>query len=179
MTRVVVTDPFADPNSVSFVGGDTNTDGKLDLSETWTYSAKHTVTQGEIDAGANLVNTANESDSQGENSRSSATTLVDQDHSLAIAKVASTTPSDSTDTNQADHAGQVINYMINVTNTGNETLTVVVMTDPTADTNTLTLHDALPISDGKLDLSETWTYSAKHTVTQGEIDAGANLVNTA
>src|SRR5947199_9869820 len=57
LTGVVVTDPFADPNSVSFVGGDTNTDGKLDLTETWTYSAKHTVTQGEIGRATNREKT--------------------------------------------------------------------------------------------------------------------------
>src|SRR5439155_1646502 len=154
----------------------TNTDGKLDLSETWTYSAKHTVTQGEIDAGANLVRSEERRVGKGDTGWSSATTLVDKDHSLAIAKAASTTPSDSTDTNQADHAGQVINYTIKVTNTGNVTQAGVGVPDPYVTAVNMSALPSYTNTDGKLDLSETWTYSAKHTVTQGEIDAGANLV---
>ncbi len=32
------------------MSGDTNSDGKLDLTETWTYTCSHTVTQAEIDS---------------------------------------------------------------------------------------------------------------------------------
>src|SRR5205823_1036941 len=45
LTTVVVTDDNGTPGSVAddfsptFVGGDTNNDGKLDVTETWTYQA--------------------------------------------------------------------------------------------------------------------------------------------
>ena len=41
------------------------------------------------------------------------------------------------------------------------------------------LAAATPTSDGLLDVGETWTYTAAHTVTQAELDSGAALVNVA
>ena len=55
---VVVTDDNLTPGNTSddfnpsFTGGDTDNDGLLDVGETWTYTATHTVTQAELDAGA-------------------------------------------------------------------------------------------------------------------------------
>src|SRR5260370_2950186 len=46
-----------------------------------------------------------------------------------ISKSFTTTPTDPADANQADHVGQAINYTVVVTNTGNETLTGVAVTD--------------------------------------------------
>jgi hypothetical protein len=34
-------------------------------------------------------------------------------------------------------------------------------------------------NDNLLEVGETWAYTASHTVTQAEIDAGGNIVNTA
>ena len=54
---VVVTDDNLTPGNTSddfnpsFTGGDTDGDSLLDVSETWTYTATHTVTQAELDAG--------------------------------------------------------------------------------------------------------------------------------
>ena len=42
----------------AFNVGDTDQDNLLDVSETWQYTASHTVTQAELDAGTALVNTA-------------------------------------------------------------------------------------------------------------------------
>ena len=56
MTGITVTDPKCNAAPV-YVSGDTNTDNKLDLSETWIYSCSHTVTQAEVNAGGNLSNT--------------------------------------------------------------------------------------------------------------------------
>ena len=52
--NVTVNDPFA---TATYVSGD-NGDHILQANETWTYTATHIVTQGEIDAGVQLVNTA-------------------------------------------------------------------------------------------------------------------------
>ena len=171
LTGVSVTDPFADPGSLQFVGGDTDNDGKLDLTETWTYSATHTVTQGEINNGANLVNTAFADTDQTGPKNDDATTTVSQNPDFSIAK-------DATESS-VDHAGAVIHYTIVLHNTGNVDLTGVSVTDPFADPGSLQFVGGDTDNDGKLDLTETWTYSATHTVSQHEMNAGANLVNTA
>ena len=54
---VVVTDDNRTPGNTSddfnpsFTGGDTDGDSLLDVGETWTYTATHTVTQAELDSG--------------------------------------------------------------------------------------------------------------------------------
>src|SRR6185503_12203639 len=56
-------------------------------------------------------------------------------------------------------------------NTGNTTLTGVVVTDPNADPGSIALVADAASADGELDVGETWTYTAAHTVTQAEIDS--------
>ena len=71
-----------------------------------------------------------------------------------------------------DAAGDVINYTITVANTGNTTLTGVVVTDPNADAGSIVRGaDVVGDNDGLLEVGETWTYTAAHTVTQAEIDS--------
>ena len=60
LSGITVSDPNCDAAPVSGSSGDANTDGKLQTTETWTYSCSHTVTQAEIDAddgGTDLDNT--------------------------------------------------------------------------------------------------------------------------
>ena len=69
---VVVTDDnltpgnAADDFSPALIGGDTDSDGLLDVGETWTYTASHQVTQAELDAGADLVNVATATGTRGD-----------------------------------------------------------------------------------------------------------------
>ena len=48
----------SDDFNPSFTGGDTDRDNLLDVGETWPYTASHTVTQAELDAGTPIVNMA-------------------------------------------------------------------------------------------------------------------------
>ena len=68
--------------------------------------------------------------------------------------------------------GRRINYTITVANTGNTTLTGVMVTDPNADAGSIVRGaDAVGDNDGLLEVGETWAYTAAHTVTQAEIDS--------
>ena len=78
-------------------------------------------------------------------------------------------------------SGQVLGYTIVVTNTGNQTLTGVNTTDllPNGLAGTLTGPTESISTNGQLNVGETWTYTINYTVSQANIDAGSNLVNTA
>ena len=81
-------------------------------------------------------------------------------------------------------AGELINYTITVANTGNTTLTGVVVTDPYADAGSIVRGaDVVGDNDALLEVGETWGYTAAHTVTQAEIDSNGggdgDLENTA
>ena len=170
LTGVTVNDPFI--SNLTLVADAATADGELDVGETWHYTATHEVTQAEIDAGGNIVNVATADSDQTGPDTDDASIPVEQLPSLNIVKDASV-PGGT-----ADHAGEVISYTIAVENTGNQTLTGVVVSDPFIN-NSLTLVADAASADGKLDVGETWHYTATHEVTQAEIDAGGNIVNVA
>ena len=200
LTNVVVTDTLADVGSIeavdldndTFNDGDTNADGVLDIGETWLYTAYHTVTQDEIDAGGNY-DSDDPADGVLDSLRNVATVNADStngsvtDDDDAVVEVCQnphiTVDKTATPTGDcADVAGELINYSISVTNDGNVTLDTVVVTDTLADSGSVeavdldndTFNDGDTDADGKLDVGETWLYTAYHTVTQDEIDAGGN-----
>ncbi len=153
-----------------------NPDGQLEVGETWTYTISYTVSQPEIDAGADLVNTATVSTTQVPGPTSdTATTPVSGTPSLTIVKTQTGGP------NPVTAAGQVIDYTIVVENTGNVTQTGVTTSDtlPDGSAGTLIGPTESMNADGQLEVGETWTYTISYTVSQPEIDAGADLVNTA
>ncbi|TMJ01358.1 MAG: DUF11 domain-containing protein [Alphaproteobacteria bacterium] len=183
LTGVTVSDPSV--SSLNYLSGDTDGDNKLDLTETWTYTASHTVTQAEIDNGGvvdpmlTYDNTASVTTDQGTaapnpdpdaNASASASVPIVQNPHLTLVKSASV--ADGT----ANAAGDVINYTINVTNDGNMTLTHLGVSDPSVSGLAPVLSGGFNAGDtdhdGKVDLGETWQYTASHTVTQADIDNG-------
>ena len=201
LTNVVVTDDFADLGSIeevdedndTFNDGDTNEDGKLNPGETWQYTAYHTVTQADIDNNGNYdssdppdgindvlrnvatVNADSEQTDSTVTDSDDATVEVCQDPKLGIEKSA------TVDGDCVDTVGEKVNYTILVTNEGNVGLENVVVTDDMADLGSLDgdadndgFIDGDTDEDGVLDLTETWTYTAYHTVTQEDIDNNGN-----
>jgi len=169
LTGVTVADPFI--SNLALVADAASADGELDVGETWSYTASHVVTQAEIDAGAPIVNLATADSSQTGPDTDDASVTVEQAPSLNIVKDASVAGG------TANAAGEVISYAISVQNTGNQTLTGVVVSDPFISNLALVANDAS--ADGELDVGETWSYTASHVVTQAEIDAGNPIVNLA
>jgi uncharacterized repeat protein (TIGR01451 family) len=173
LTGVTLEDPFA--TTVSAKTESLSNNNILDVGETWSYTATHTVTQAEIDAGKILTNVATGDTEQTTPKSDDATTPVVQTPNFTIAKdVTSVTGGAGL---SADSAGDVINYSIVLTNTGNQSLTGVTLEDPFA--TTVSAKTESLSNNNILDVGETWSYTATHTVTQAEIDAGKILTNVA
>lgn len=83
----------------------------------------------------------------------------------------------SSTTTAITHAGQIVDYSFAVTNTGNQVLSGLTVTDPKCD-STPTYISGDTNADSKLQTTETWTYTCNHTVSADELTAGGNLVNT-
>ena len=84
----------------------------------------------------------------------------------------------------ADVAGEVINYAIAVSNTGNTALTGITVTDPSVSNLAAVLSAGFNVGDtnqdNQLSAGETWQYTASHTVTQDDIDSdggGDGVIN--
>jgi uncharacterized repeat protein (TIGR01451 family) len=162
--------------SGGFNAGDIDHDGKIDIGETWQYSASHTVTQAEMDAGGNISNTASVTTAQNASDSDSASVTVEQHPHIVLDKTA-TVPGGTA------NAGEVISYAITITNDGNVTLTNAVVSDPSVSNLAPVVSGGFNAGDadhdGKVDVGETWQYSASHTVTQAEFDGGGTINNTA
>ncbi|MEZ4830966.1 MAG: hypothetical protein R2873_03005 [Caldilineaceae bacterium] len=166
LTAVTVSDPLI--ANLSGPVGDNDNDGELDVDETWTYTGTYTVQQADIDnnggGDGDIDNTATVSSDQLPDATDDVTVLVTQNPAYAINKTATLADGGTA----ADAAGDVINYTIVVTNTGNTSLTGVTVSDP------LIATLAGPVeslnSDGVLEVGETWTYTGSYTVTQADID---------
>ena len=157
LTGVTVTDPsvsdLAPVVSGGFNSGDTDHDNQLDVGETWQYTASHTVTQDDLDTdggGDGIIENTVTVDSNGDPARfgDGIRARSSSGASLEVVKTA--------DVSSVDAAGDVINYTINVTNTGNVTLTGLEVHDPQFDVVTPVLGDPGP-RDAAAAVGRCWT----------------------
>jgi large repetitive protein len=88
--------------------------------------------------------------------------------------------------NPVTTAGQTITYTITVDNTGNASLTTIVVTDTLllgTSSRTLTTGPTRTAGDTNnnniMEASETWTYTATYVVTQADLNSTGNFSNTA
>jgi uncharacterized repeat protein (TIGR01451 family)/gliding motility-associated-like protein len=173
ITNPVVTDPNADTGP-TYVSGDSNTDGILDVGEVWTYEASHTVTQADMDTGS-FTNSATADGTPAAGTLSPETSTIttpgDQNPDWTVEKINTNTPSEFT------NAGDVLTYDIVVTNSGNISISGINVYDPQANSGP-TYSSGDVANTGILDVGESWTYAATYTVTQADVDAGG-YTNTA
>jgi len=161
------------PN-LTLTSGDTSNPGNLDVGEAWTYTGSHIVTQADIDAGS-YSNTATATGTPsggtlptGKESPLSSNTLdipAIPDPELEIQKSSNNQP--------YSQIGQVLNYRIRVTNSGNVTITNLVVTDPDADPPGPVYSTGDLGNDQIMAPGETWIYNAQHTIVQDDLDAGS------
>ena len=161
----------------AYSAGDSNSNGAVDIGETWTYRATYTATQANIDNGSPILNSVSVRTAEITTPQAAtATTAISANPAMLITKTA--TPS------TANAAGQVITYSINLVNVGNVTLDGIALSDRiTQGATTRAAPTPTRVSgDGnandRLDVGESWTYSASYTVTQADINTGGNLLNT-
>ncbi len=153
--------------------GDTDSDTKLDVTETHVYSCTSIpVTQAEVDT-ESVDNNVSVSGAPSGGTLAPAVddlqTLITATPSWTLDKTSSSTPTAKDD---------VVVYSFSLANTGNVTVSAVTLADAKCDVAPTTPDSGDSNSDNKLDTTEVWVYSCNHTVTQTEIDAGS-VNNTA
>ncbi|HNJ64097.1 MAG TPA: hypothetical protein PLK16_12295, partial [Saprospiraceae bacterium] len=176
LTNIVVTDIMPDGNNapVGSPAESLNMDGELEVGEIWTYTLSYTVSQDDIDNGNPLINNVSVTTNENPDPKTdNETTPIGQQPSFTVVKTQTNGPSPVT------AAGQVIGYTIVVENTGNVSLTNIVVNDvmPDGSNGILSLPIESGLADGILNVGESWTYTTSYTVTQSDIDDGSPLVN--
>jgi Calx-beta domain len=170
LTALTITDALfqgAAPRTLTsgpaYSSGDTDADGEIDATETWTYSATYAVTQSNIDTGTTFSNTAifdtAETASQLSNA---ATTTITQTPAITLDKTA--------DTAGPLTVGQTINYSYLVTNTGNITVAGVDVNETAFNGNGTPVPAPAPTGSTTLLPGQSVTFIASYIVTQADID---------
>ncbi|WP_313115413.1 DUF7507 domain-containing protein, partial [Aequorivita sediminis] len=181
ISNVVVTDVMI--ATISGPTGDTNNDGKLDVSEIWEFTGSYVVTAQDIINGQ-VINTA-EVTGEAEASTpfpvsgsDTETVNLCQNAEMSIVKSTSSATTDCINF----IIGDTIDYEFVVTNEGDVDIEDVVITDPLFESPnpivTINLVSGDLNNDGILNVGEVWTFEATYTIDQDNIDAGS-IVNTA
>ena len=163
LTSITVADPACDA-APAYVSGDTGSDSRLGVGETWTYSCGRTVTQDEMDAGGDLSNTVSADSAQTGPDTDSLDIPISQHPALTIVK-------SITGSHTFTAVGDVISYAYLVTNSGNVTIGGPIAVED--DRTTVTCPDTEALASGA-----AVTCSATYAITQADLDA-ASVTNTA
>ena len=174
---VVFDDPRCDVEPTAPDSGDTDADGKLDLTETWIYHCSHVITAGDPDPFENTACVTG-TDVLGGTDEDCDTTITDVlDPAIHIEKTVRVGGGAFGESVKA-HVGETLEYRFEVTNTGDVPLEVT-LSDPKCDSGTISGPAGDSDSDGKLDLTETWVYTCSHRLTSADLAAGSDFPNVA
>ncbi|HEY9613466.1 DUF7507 domain-containing protein, partial [Allocoleopsis sp.] len=191
LTGVTVNDPLLGGALTSYTG-DSNSNSKLDVGETWTYSGSYTVTQADLDKGGSILNTAIGDTTQTVSKSDTETVPVSQNPAIAINKV-TVYGTQSGDGLTGVTAGTPISWKYTVTNPGNVSLSnVTVKDDNGTPTNAADDFTATPQlsggfnvgdtnKDGKLNPGESWTFTYSGTAVAGSytnIGTASGIIGT-
>jgi hypothetical protein len=169
LSSVGVADSVAGVNP-TYLTGDTNSDSKLETGETWFYSATGTVGIGQYgNTGTASGSFTDDAGHTGSDTASDTSSYFGANPQIKIDKT-TTGYISASNTTTGDGisvlAGYGVSWTYTVTNIGNVALSGVAVTDNQSGVApTYVSGDAN--SDGKLDLTETWRYTASGTAVYG------------
>ena len=180
LINTILNDPMLG-GTIALNSGDTDNDSQLDVGETWIYTANYSLTQNDIDTGS----ISNQATVNGETTQGATVSDLSDDNSpieddptqtslcqsAGIALIKTGTFNDE-DTDGCSDIGETITYTFIVTNTGNTSITNVILNDPMLG-GTITLASGDVDNDNRLDINETWNYSANYSITQTDINTGS------
>jgi len=166
----------------SLMSGDTDSDGQLDVAETWVYQATYVIGQTDLDAGGSFSSTAVFDTAETNSQSSQLSVAVSQLPELSIDKSANFTV-DAGVPGQAD-AGDVVTYTFTVSNNGNITIENVTVSDSHNGYGTPLVpgnENGISTSNGSTDAAvngswdvlkpgDTVSFSAQYTAVQSDID---------
>jgi large repetitive protein len=154
----------------AYTSGDTDSDGAIDIGETWVYAASYTVPQADLDATGNFTNTATYDTAQTSALASNTvTTAVTRTPSLAVDKYwAFANPGDDADGDGFADVGDIITYYYDVTNNGNVTLTGLNVND--THNGSGSLGPITPASVASLAPSAATQFTSTYVAVQDDID---------
>ncbi|WP_432816603.1 DUF7507 domain-containing protein [Sulfitobacter sp. JB4-11] len=156
-------------SSAALQSGDANSNGALEPSETWVFACTSIpVTQAELDAGSvNNSVSISANDPSGAPVSPATDTLSTAIDSMPMWTLGKTTASTPT------AAGDTLNYVFALSNTGNVSISAVSVTDPKCAAAPALVASTDAGADGILAPNESWQYQCTSIpVTQSEIDAG-------
>ncbi len=158
LTNVTVTDNLISPNSTSCAS--------LAPGATCVLTGTYTVTQADVDAGGISNTGTGDSDQTGPDSD---TLNLPTGQSPGLSTVKALTGNADGDGSGDISLGDVLTYTVSVTNSGNQTLTDVTVTDTRITPSSTSCASVPPAS--------TCVLTGTYTVTQADVDAGS-IVNT-
>ena len=183
--NVTLTPPYVTDTNVDaqpqLQSGNANGNVQFDVGESWTFTATHHVTQSDLDSGS-VTNSADAYASFTYYGAPASTQIHDGPRSVTVDAVQNATLTLTKDAtpNSFSHVGDVLTYTYTLKSTGNVTLDGPVSIDDSNldPTTTPTLVSGDTNHDGKIQVTETWTFTGHHTITAADI-ALDQVTNTA
>jgi len=158
LSGVTVTDDKEGPIT-NRISGDANSNGLLDTNEVWTYTKTDTAKAGSYSNTGNVTGNYNGTPV----TSSDPSSYFGANPSIAINKVTKSTPVEGD--GLLIPQGSAISWLYTVTNIGNVPVSNVQVTD---DKGVVPVYQSGDTNqDGKLDLTESWVYSANGTAILG------------
>ena len=158
-----------------YQSGDNNNNDTLDVGETWLYTAGYTVANVDIERGFYIaeVNINAQSDTDGDGNGDTPVN-GDDDVRVELNRLSGIEVNIEPNPNEQSYSaeGDLINYRITLTNTGNISMHNIEITT-VGDGNSFSLQGGDLNNNNVLDYTELWLFDSSHEVSQEDVNAGS------